>query len=407
MTPLVTTVATGPPWRVPKSLQPRWVEAVSDLHPRYGGMSAAVPALATALMECGVQASIAAFCRADECVVPTGMGEVALSYWPAGRKEWWLHPSLGRRYRESLRDADGVHVHGMWRQSSVMAAGAARALRKPYVVSAHGMLEPWALRNHRVRKQVYSALVERSILQHAGCLHALTQAEAEHYRRYAGGRPVAVIPNGVQAPLLLSPELFLAMFPQLRGKRVVLFLGRLHPKKGVGLLVKAWLELDKGHEDMTLVVAGPDDDGMRAHLESLCQDRADAVLFTGMLNTEQKWSALAAAECLVLPSHSEGLSMSVLEAMAAGTPVLLTPQCNMPQVVQNDAGWEVHPDTNEVAEALRYVLGRTPAQNAATGACGRRLMERDYTWASVARRMADVYGWLQGGGLPTTCEVMR
>lgn len=386
--------------------QPRWVQTLSDIDPRYGGVSAVVPALATALAGSGVRPSIDAFCQPDEHYTPPGLGDIALDFWPSSRKQWLTRPSLQAHYQQSLRSADGIHIHGMWQQSSVAAGRAAIAQHKPYVVSAHGMLEPWALRNHRVRKQIYSLFIERSILRHAGCLHALTQAEAEAYRRYAGRRPVAIIPNGVTTPQTFSPQPFLDAFPQLAGKRIVLFLGRLHPKKGVDLLVQAWLDLAATHSDATLVIAGPDSEGMRSHLETLSATHRDSVVFTGMLDSTLKWSALAASECFVLPSHSEGLSMGVLEAMAAGKPVLLTPECNMPQVADHGAGWLVHAQVGELTEALRFVLARTPTQNAATGACGRSLIERDYTWTSVGRRMADLYHWLQGGPLPSTCEVM-
>ena len=385
---------------------PVWMQVLSDLHPKYGGISAAVPALASALATAGVSASISAFGRPGEQYVPPDLDAVHVHHWPSSRGQWWAQPALQSTYRHSIRHADGVHIHGLWQQSSVVASRAALAQRKPYIVSAHGMLEPWALGQHRLRKQIYSLLTERRTLTNANCLHALTQAEALDYRRYAGPRPVAIIPNGVDVPENLSPQPFLDAFPSLTGKRIILFLARLHIKKGIVLLVRAFLRMAAEHSDATLVIAGPDSDGMRAYLETLTAGQPKSVLFTGMLDRQLKWSALAAAECFVLPSHSEGLSMGVLEAMAAGKPVLITLQCNMPQVPQHSAGWLVKVDVDELTEALRFVLGRTTQQNAETGAHGRALVQREYTWASVARRMSDVYHWLQGGRLPTTCEVL-
>ena len=384
-----------------------WLQVLSDLHPKYGGISAAVPALSKALTHRGVETSIAAFGHPQEQHVPANFDEADISHWPSSRKQWWGNSSLQRAYLDAFRSADGVHIHGLWRQSSVIASQAALAQRKPYIVSAHGMLEPWALGHHRLRKQIYSLLTERGILRNASCLHALTTAEAVNYRRYAGPRTIAVIPNGVSLPDDVSPAAFLRDHPSLIGKRILLFLARLHIKKGVDLLVRSFLSLASTHPDTVLVIAGPDAEGMRAHLEALTVGHEDAVLFTGMLDAQRKWSALAAAECFVLPSLSEGLSMGVLEAMAAGKPVLLTPQCNMPQVATAAAGWMVEPALGELTEALQFVLSRSPAQNAEVGSRGRDLVQRQYTWASVAERMADVYHWLQGGPLPSTCEVMQ
>ncbi len=384
-----------------------WMQVLSDLHPKYGGVSVAVPALANALAYEGVQTSIAAFGRPDEQYVPPELEDVAVSHWPSSRKQWWSSSALQSAYDDAFRSADGAHIHGLWQQSSIIASRNALAQRKPYIVSAHGMLEPWALGQHRLRKQIYSLLTERGILQNANCLHALTTAEAVAYRRYAGPRTVAVIPNGVSMPSGVSSALFLNAYPALAGKRILLFLARLHPKKGVDLLVRAFLKIASLQSDTTLVIAGPDADGMRAHLETLTASHGDAVLFTGMLDAQQKWSALAAAECFVLPSYSEGLSMGVLEAMAAGKPILLTPQCNMPEVAAITAGWLVEPVLEELTEALRFILSRSPAQNADVGSRGRDLVRRNYTWQSVAQRMADVYGWLQGGPLPSTCEVLQ
>lgn len=384
-----------------------WVQVLSDLHPKYGGISAAVPALAKALTLDGVRTSIAAFGHPEEQFVPLDLDDVDVFHWPSGRKQWWSTPSLERAYRETFASVDGVHLHGLWQQSSIIGSRVALAQRKPYVVSAHGMLEPWALGHHRLRKQIYSLLTERSILRNASCLHALTTAEAAAYRRYAGPRTVAVIPNGVSMPNDISPATFLAANPSLAGKRVLLFLARLHPKKGVDLLVRSFLAIASKHPDTTLVIAGPDAEGMRAHLEALTAGHEGAVLFTGMLDAQHKWSALAAAECFVLPSHSEGFSMGVLEAMAAGKPVLLTPQCNMPELATAAAGWLVEPAFGELTEALRFVLSRSPEQNAEVGRHGRDLVQRQYTWASVAQQMADVYQWLQGGPLPSTCEVIQ
>ena len=218
-----------------------------------------------------------------------------------------------------------------------------------------------------------------------------------------------MIPNGVFIPEAISPEPFLNAYPELRGRRVVLFLSRLHGKKGVDLLVRAWKLAAVKVPEAVLVLAGPDSDGMGSALREItvAEGTQASVVFTGMLGSQMKWSALAAAECMVLPSHSEGLSMSVLEAMGAGVPALVTPQCNMPWIAELGAGWLTAPQTDAIQEALVHILSRTTEANAASGALARNIVRQSYSWASVAERMAEVYRWCLGGDEPTLSEVIR
>lgn len=388
----------------------RWVSVVSHLDPKYGGLSAAVPQLAREVEKVSaVTFRLAAFCAPGEAYVPPGFANHGISHWPTSRVAWLKDRALSEWMREELRDADGIHVHGLWEQSTAVACRLARSLGKPYVLSAHGMLEPWALRNKRVKKLVYAALAERANVRGAACLHALTMSEAASYRRFGGRGPIAVIPNGVRVPLALSPEKFLGAFPALQGKRILLFLSRLHPKKGLDLLVPAWAALAKRWPEAHLVVAGPDFEGTRAAIEGMVAEHGltGSVLFTGMLDEPMKWSALAAAECFVLPSRSEGLSMSALEAMGAGVPVIVTKPCNMPEVPTIGAGWEIELTVEELIGTLSAMLGQSQAMNREIGIRGQNRIAERYGWDTVARQMAQVYAWVQGGGPPEDVEVLR
>ena len=401
----------------PSTTQPapprgRWVEVVSHLHPRYGGLSAAVPALGQRLTHAhNLDIALAAFCTPGEHVQPTGYDPAHLSFWPASRRPWLqdrLHPSLRPAFLDQLRGADGIHIHGLWEQSTSVAAHAARTLRIPYLISAHGMLEPWALGNKRLKKLLYAHLIERSNVAHAACLHALTRAEARHYIAFGARSPIAVIPNGVDIPSRRDPSLFLDQFPAAHGKRILLFLGRLHPKKGLDLLLEAWSTLAPQHPDALLVLAGPDSDSTQARLQDvIAQHRLhETVFFTGMLDEAQKWSALAAAEAFILPSHSEGLSMGVLEALGMGLPVIVTEPCNMPEVEEVRAGWQIQPTLPDVTRALTELLANAPQTNAALGENGAALIQSRYTWPIVAAQMAEVYRWLAGGPAPHSVDLV-
>ncbi len=385
----------------------RWLQVVTHLDPKYGGLSSAVPALGQALSEqTNCRAELAAFCVEGEHFEPRGFARSAVSYWPQGRGSWLHNQRLKSNFAQRIAEVEGVHIHGLWEQSTIEACRAASAAGKPYVLSAHGMLERWALRNKRWKKLLYAALIERSNVRGAACRIALTEAEARDYERFGCAGPVAIIPNGVSLPEQRNAEPFFAEYPELRGRRLILFLGRLHPKKGVDLLLQAWTEVAPRHRDAHLVIAGPDSEGTRAQLKAVVAEHTleGQVTFTGMLRDEKKWSALAAAEAFTLPSHSEGLSMSVLEAMGMGLPVIVTRQCNLPEVKQHGAGWTIEPECRQLVRALSELLEGRSAANREMGLAGSRLVEQRYNWTAVARQTAEVYRWVLGGPVPRHVE---
>ena len=386
------------PTRTPEG---RWLSVVTHLDPRFGGLSAVVPQLSSSIAGNGrYSMSLAAFCSPGELYSAANHADLALTEWPAGRMTWLRDRSLAQRFDSLVRGSNGVHIHGLWEQSTSVAARAARAHGVPYIVSAHGMLERWALANKRFKKKLYSLLVERANLQGAACVHALTRAEANDYLRYGCRVPIAIIPNGVHIPNHIASDLFLTQNPSLRGKRIILFLGRIHFKKGLDLLVQAWRKISALWPEAHLVLAGPDFEGTRAKVMTMIASAGltRSVHFPGMLRNELKWSALAAAECFVLPSYSEGLSVAALEAMGVGLPVILTDHCNLPEVKELQAGWVIEAKAVALEQALAECLGNTPRTNQAIGSRGSSFVRERYMWPTVAGQMADLYSWVQSGG---------
>lgn len=386
-----------------------WMNVVTHLDPRYGGLSSVVPQLGSAIAVSGLfSVDLAAFCDPDEIYSTSNHPKLALTHWPTSRAIWLHDRELRVRFREEVKRADGIHIHGLWEQSTAIACHTARALRTPYILSAHGMLQSWALANKKLKKRIYSALFERANVNGAACLHALTHAEAQDYRRFGASHPIAVIPNGVHIPRSISPDLFYMQFPALKGKKIILFLGRIHFKKGLDLLVKSWAMLAKKWPEAHLVLAGPDFENTRSTIEQLIAEHriSDQVLFTGMLSGEIKWSALAASQCFVLPSYSEGLSVSILEALGIGLPVIITDQCNVPDVKLINAGWCIQPDVDQLSCSISEFLHNSPEANREIGDRGRNLILKRYNWSSVANQMSDLYRWVQGGPLPQTVDLV-
>ena len=373
-------------------------------------MSCSVPDLARTTAETGRYASeLVAFCRPEERDAVERSPGVRFTRMPFERLRPWADFRARTRLRDLVGDCEIVHIHGLWSAHGSAAADLSSRSRTPVIVSAHGMLERWAVAQRRWKKLLYSAAVERPRLRRAACLRALTHAEVADYRNFGLTNPVAVVPNGIVVPESLDPEPFLDLFPHLRNHRIVLYLGRIDHKKGVDLLCRAWASLSHPFPDARLVLAGPvsrDAGSLARRLVSELKI-SSSVTFTGLLRGRMKWSAFAAAGVFVLPSRSEGFSMAVLEALASRVPVLITRQCNFPEVVFSDCGWVVEPETAAIRTALGEALSMSDSELARLGINGRNLVRRRYSWPTIGRQMADVYDWILGGTRPTSVEIVE
>lgn len=386
---------------------PRILNVAMHIDERYGGIASSMPLLCDALASVGERVDLVTFCDGEErqsATVPERRG-YGLEMLPAGWPQWIASRKLRSRLGGLIAESSIVHIHGIWQEHCFLAANLARRASVPYMISAHGMLEPWALRNKGWKKKLYGAAFERPNLRRAACLRALTEAEAEDYRRYGYRGTIAVIPNGVRPPLSVSKREFLSAFPELEGKRVVLFLGRIHYKKGVYLLVDAFERIAKKHPAAQLIMAGPDSENTLAAVRrKVTEASAGArVTFTGMLNPTMKWSALAAASVFVLPSFSEGFSVATLEALAAGVPPLISRQCYFPSVEHARAGVVVEPEVEAVAEALDRLLSASPDDLASMGRNGAMLARSRYSWEAVAADFKALHRWILHGGSAPRC----
>jgi glycosyltransferase involved in cell wall biosynthesis len=302
-----------------------------------------------------------------------------------------------------------VHIHGLWQAQTRRGARAAIAARVPYLVAAHGMAEPWALRHKALKKKVYTALIEGKNLRRASCLHALSRPEIGHLRAIAPGTPVCFVPNGVDlAPLGdLPPRTRLeSEFPELAGKFLLLFFGRLHAKKGLDLLAQSFAEIHSDYPDLHLLLAGKDDGALAPFLRRITDaGLASRVTWVGHVAGERARQVWGAADAFILPSYSEGFSMAILEALACRLPVVITTACHFPELSGAGGGIVVAPTAPDVTRGLRSLLERTPAERAELSRRGRELVERNYTWEQQGQRLANVYRWLAGGG-PAPDEVI-
>ena len=307
-----------------------------------------------------------------------------------------------------IRSTDVLHAHGLWMYPGSLAFQLSQKSGCKRVVSPHGMLEPWALQNSRWKKRAAGWWFERRNLRTADCLHALCQAEAENFRRYGLRNPIAVIPNGVDlknSPPKRDKTVLVEERPGLAGRKLLLFLSRIHPKKGLVDLLNAWATLRLQDRNWSLVVAGPDEASHARQLRQLAADLeiSEHIQFTGPVYGEKKDRLLSGADAFVLPSHSEGFSMAVLEASAAGLPVLLTKECNFPELAAAGAAIETPAGPLGVTRGLAELTGLTEGQCDLMGTRGFELVRNAYAWPAIAKETLQVYDWLIAAGPKPGC----
>ena len=241
---------------------------------------------------------------------------------------------------------DVLHRHGLWLYPSIAVSRWQRNTGRPVVVSTQGMLERWALDNGRHKKRIAALLFERSSLRGAACIHC-SKAEVPAVRAFGLSNPIAVIPNGADLPHHGNRLPRPAWLPD-DGRRTLLFLGRIHPKKGIRETLQAWALLSSQETSILkqwrLVIAGWDDGG---HIKSLIEHAQSLglrdVIFPGPLFAGEKLATFAHADAFILASHSEGLPMAVLEAWSYSLPVFMTHECNLPEGFDEGAAIKIQP----------------------------------------------------------------
>ncbi len=319
-------------------------------------------------------------------------------------------------------DYDIAHSHGLWQYPSIAVRRWHAQTGRPYVISPHGMLDPWAVRNSHWKKILADAIYEGSHLRNASCIRALCESEDQAIRTYGLKNPICVIPNGIDLPIE-KPELR----DQRHEKKVLLFLGRIHPKKGLPNALRAWKQaLHSTFHEWQFVVAGWDQGGHEADLKRLCREidvseasvsvdqflsetpvsclrHPASVLFVGPAFGAVKDALLRRASAFILPSFSEGLPMSVLEAWSYSLPVLMTDKCNLLEGFAANAAVRIGTDVVSIAEGLRLLFESPISDLRSLGHNGRLLVSERFSWPMIAAQAKQVYEWILGGGVAPDC----
>lgn len=298
----------------------------------------------------------------------------------------------------AARDSDLFHLHTLWTFPTYVAAKICRQLGTPFVVMPHGMADPNSLSRNWLRKKIYGYLWEwRNLRSARGMIYTHAEERRLAEKSVSGLPEGHIVPLGADEPPDLGraelAERFLRARPELRGKQLVIFLGRLHPKKGLDLLIPAFAQVVQAEPNAHLLLVGPGDEPYVQSLQVMAQSSrvAPHVTFVGPLASEAKWGALAASSVFALSSYQENFALTVVEALRSGVPVVLSQRVNIwEDVTQCGAGIACDLTVASVANAIITYL-RDPNKRAASAESGRQLVAERFNWNRSVDAIENVY----------------
>ncbi|MCH6257389.1 glycosyltransferase [Puniceicoccaceae bacterium K14] len=351
----------------------RVLHTIDSLRSETGGPARSVPGLCGALVNTGARVSLWARDVQNGYIPPEGVtlitGDLATLAKTAAKH-------------------DIIHDHGLWLSVNHKISQLARSLSLPRIVSTRGMLEPWALNHKKWKKRLAWRLYQKRDLSNVACIHATSKAEADQINKIGVRRPLSVIPNGVDVPLLAERA------KRDVGKKTLLFLSRIQKKKGLLNLVGAWKQVQ--NPDWRIRIVGPEEDGHLNEVRSAAEEAGviDDFLFEGPVEGNRKWDVIRSADLFVLPTHSENFGIAIAEALACEVPVITTKGTPWQELETEACGWWVDIGIAPLAEGLREAFSLKDTERQSMGVRGRELVKRKYTWPSIAARMLATYKWV-------------
>lgn len=388
----------------------RAIHVVNSIHRVMGGPPRSVTGLARELAKVG--------CEVDLCALDIGerFGEMVevdpkvnlrlAPAWSLFKFGVFLPRGFKRVLREAAEGADVIHSHGLWLPVYQQAAEVAKEMGVPHVISPRGTMSPYALGYRAWKKRIVARLWQDRVLHEASAFFAASAMERDFVWDYGVRRPVAVTPIGIDPGMFEGVDRQEAKaavadaWSECEGKKIALFLARLHPGKGLAMLAEAWGRLYKQHPDWRLVIAGPNERGYLSTLKELlaASGAAEATTITGTVSGLIRRQLYAACDLFVLPSHSENFGIVVAEALAASRPVITTVGAPWRELLEHRAGWWIDIDGAALTEAMREAMEAPETTLDAMGQRGRTLVEENYFWPAIAQKTVDAYHWLADPG---------
>jgi glycosyltransferase involved in cell wall biosynthesis len=379
------------------------LHVIANLAPRYGGPSKACWEMARAVAQLGHQVSIYTTNQdgPGELEVPLDRpvqrDGVEVRYFSIQAPRFWgTSLPLALALKRKIPASDLVHIHSLYLFHDLVAGHWCRRYAVPYLMRPHGTLDPFIHRRHRWRKRLMEIVFEDRNIRRAAALHFTTAEEEKLAAPFTFQTPGLVVPLGInweEFAELPEPGEFRRRHPEIGDKAIILFFGRVNFKKGLDILARAFGAVARRREDVHLVIAGPDNEGWGARVRTwLAEEGMGArTTFTGMLLGPEKLAVLRDAGLFVLPSYSENFGLAVIEAMAAGLPVIISDQVNIWREVQAAGAGRVIPaDAPALADQILNLLDN-PEAATHMGQKGRSLVQERFQWPRIARSLVEAY----------------
>lgn len=366
------------------------IQVIPSIRTESSGPSYTVPSLCRGLKLAGCEVEL-------HCISANSEGKFdfpVLTY----DSRLFPHPALLRSpdmYKgllHSAQSADIIHNNSIWLMPNVYPAWVARKCSCKLVMEPRGTLSPWALNKAKWRKRIFGFCCQYAALRQTDLWVATAEEEYKDIRRLGYRKPVAIIPNGVDLPPNIQRN--------IRDRRRMFFLSRIHKKKNVELLLRCWASLEDKFPEWDLSIVGPDVNNPYAdEMKALAQDLGcRRVTFEGELSGEEKYRFMASSDCEVLPTHSENFGMVVAESLACGTPVICSQGAPWQGLASHKCGWWVPIDYAAFARAMAEAMSLPHSVLRQMGERGRDWMARDFSWTGIGQKTKAAYEWLLGKG---------
>lgn len=320
-----------------------------------------------------------------------------------GPRRWGRSPALITWLQQQLhtQQIDLLHSHGLWMSINTQSVNAALKAGVPVLVSPHGSMSAWAMRSGSWAKKIAWPVSLKPTLQGIQGLHATALNELEEIRQLGFRQPVALVPLGIELPAIPPAP------SDPSGLRTMLFLGRIHPKKGLPILLEAWRRIHSEFPTWRIRVVGPDEGGHLAEVQALVAKwELPRVEFSGPVFGMEKWKVYRDSELFVLPTHSENFAVAVAEALASGIPAMVSHGAPWSHLETQQAGWWVKTEVSAWASCLQEVLRWPPEALRKSGERGRAWMRTAYTWEASAAQLLAAYHYFLGTGDKPDCIVV-
>lgn len=382
------------------------IHVVENLDDEYGGPARSVANLAANMRALGYRSHLYSVAwragESNEVIKREGLNWHQFGL--LGPRKVGLSPALHRALARDWECEDRlIHLHNLWTGVSLSAFAAATRRNVPFVVSPRGALYRWCLAQGRVRKWLAWKVFQKRALERAALIHVTEEFELQRVRELGIRTPVAVVPNCVEQMPAEALERWLTEREQRRGRRVFLFLSRVHKKKGIDLLLKAWSDSKAPRMGAILRIAGPAEPRYQRELDALVARLAirGSVEFIGMVRRDHRQEEFLGADVFVLPSHTENFGVAIAEALARGLPVVTTTGTPWQAIRERDAGWWIDLAHNNLVAALNEAATRSRSELRKNGEMGIAIIAKDYGCNRQAKDMARAYEWVSGGARPS------